>query len=430
MNLCLGRVAFLLVLLLLPSILSAGENSTVKCSVNEDRVWVYDSLATLNVAAKLKCGETVTILSRENGFAEIQAADGTEGYIPDENLLPTAPPTAAAQPNAFAPDTLVSAARAAAATRSVSMSLGKPRAGSSTARPAGAGETISAPDSRAENTLVAAAPTASTNLGRPTPSDARTPAQAASVRASEGSPISFSASSQPKSSYSAVASVQPAMSSHAPATQRPASGSMAMTSSLSAPLAAKSSADGRVDSSSTTAAAMKPAVARNVSDTSSEDEDDDESYLVRPPTESQDPACQFFFSGYGLSPGQFEWMIDNRRKEFPSVCPAATPSMVDYVIIFTHDEDSFSYNMPTPVHTVGGFSDWIPVVLYDMDSVPRSQIDKSKREYVWVFHVKRGAYDPSTFSPHRRFQFTKIESKYSRTVKDAFEFIETQDVDR
>jgi len=425
MSLRLARIA-LLALLLPPSIVSAGENSTVKCSINEDRVWVYDSLVTLNVAAKLKCGETVTVLSRENGFTKVQAADGTEGYIPDENLPKTAVPTAAAQPNASALPTLASAARAATATRSVPMSSTTPLAASGTAHPAAAAKSISAPAPKAENTLVAAAPVASTNSAKTVPSNAPTAAPAASVHARS--------KQLAKSNSSAVAPVKPAISSHAAATPQPAGDliphAAATISSPSIPLAAKTSTDGHVDSSSTIAAATKPAVVHNVSDRSSDDEADDKSYLVPPPSESEDPACQFFFSGYGLSPGQFKWMVDNRRKEFPRICPAASPSMVDYVIIFTHDADSFSYNMPAPVHAAGGFSDWNPIVLYDLSVVPRSQIDKSKREYVWVFHVKRGTYEPSRFSPHRRFQFTKIESKYSRTVKDALEFIDTHGVNR
>jgi len=179
------------------------------------------------------------------------------------------------------------------------------------------------------------------------------------------------------------------------------------------------------------APAVKPAAAHSASDDPSDEEGDDNSYLIRPKSESEDPACRFYFSGYGLSPGQFKWIVDNRKKRFPAVCPAATPAMVDYVIIFTHDVEFFNYTMPTPVHTeAGGFSDWNPIVLYDMNGVPRSEIDKSKREYVWVFHVRRGAYDPAKFSPHRRFQFTKVESRFSRTVEDAFEYIQTQSVNR
>ena len=184
---------------------------------------------------------------------------------------------------------------------------------------------------------------------------------------------------------------------------------------------------GPSNSAAPKAAANAPTV-RTVSATS---DDDDDSYLTRPKNESEDPSCQTYFSGYGLSPGQFKWLEENRVKKYPSVCPAASPAMVDYVIIFTHDVDFFNYTMPAPVHyEAGGFSDWTPILQYDTSVVSHSDIDKSKREYVWVFHVKRGAFDPNKFSPHRRFQYTKSESKYSRTVEDAFEFIGGQGAER
>ncbi|MGH9726413.1 MAG: hypothetical protein ACRD41_15230, partial [Candidatus Acidiferrales bacterium] len=46
----------------------AGQNATVQCEVNEERVWVYDSLANLNVEARLNCGDTVEILGQEKGY--------------------------------------------------------------------------------------------------------------------------------------------------------------------------------------------------------------------------------------------------------------------------------------------------------------------------------------------------------------------------
>jgi hypothetical protein len=228
-------------------------------------------------------------------------------------------------------------------------------------------------------------------------------------------------------------------SSSAKASARPAAGTVAhAAAAASSPPSQPSPSstavhanDIYVGGAPATPATAKPMNVRNASDASSDEEGDDDSYLIRPKSESDDPACRLFFSGYGLSPGQFKWVVDNRKKKFPGVCPAATPAMVDYVIIFTHDVEFFNYTMPTPVHTeAGGFSDWNPLVLYDMNGVPRTEIDKSKHEYVWVFHVKRGTYDPARFSPHRRFQFTKIESRYSRTVEDAFEYIETQGVNR
>ena len=424
----LPHIALLFALFAPPSILAAGEDSRVKCAVNEDRVWVYDSPATLNVATKLKCGELVTVLSRENGFTKVQTADGTQGYISDDNLPKPAGATAVTQPNPPAPPTLASAARVVAATRSASTSSSKPstkpQSTSSKGRAAGAA------GHNAQTQPIQVTPTPPIK----TPSSALA-AQTASIssnsasrspRGSEGSAASPAASAQAKPTQTAKSissAVAPPASDAAPRIQT-------ASSNASSSLAAKTNQDLRVDPSPTGNVATKPAVLHNASNDSSDDEGEDESYLVRPASESEDPACRLFFSSYGLSPGQFQWMAKNRKKEYPSICPAPSPSMVDYVIIFTHDADSYSYNMPVPVHSDGGFSDWSPIVQYDMNAVPRSEIDKSKREYVWVFHVRRGTYEPSKFSPHRRFQFKKIESKYSRTVRDALEFIETQPANR
>lgn len=420
----LPHIALLFALFAPSSILAAGEDSRVKCSVNEDRVWVYDSPATLNVAARLKCGEQVTVLSRENGFSKVQTADGTLGYISDDNLPKSPASAAAAQPNPAALPTLASAARAAAAARSASMSSTKPPSAPSGPRPAVvAGRTAQPQPTQVPPTTPISA--SSSNSVTQTSSSAPR-SSSGSPPGSEGPAASRAASPQAKATQSAK-SISSAV---APPAGDAAPHNSTASAHASSPLRVNTNADLPVDPSSTGKVAAEPAVMRNVSNDSSDEEAEDESYLARPASESEDPACRFFFSSYGLSPGQFQWMVKSRKKEYPSVCPAASPLMVDYVIIFTHDADSYSYNMPVPVHSDGGFSDWSPIVQYDTNAVPRSEIDKSKREYVWVFHVRRGTYDPSKFSPHRRFQFKKIESKHLRTVKDALEFIETQPVNR
>ncbi|MGH9684137.1 MAG: hypothetical protein ACRD4S_11075 [Candidatus Acidiferrales bacterium] len=140
--------------------------------------------------------------------------------------------------------------------------------------------------------------------------------------------------------------------------------------------------------------------------------------------------CGTYFSAYGVTPNQFQWIEINLKKRYPNVCPAPLPSMVDFVVIFTHDVNFYNYTMPTPVHTVNGFSDWEPVELVDSALVSRSQADKNKHEYVWVFHVRRGSFNPGTFSSRRRPQFTKIESNTigdhasDRTLEDALQFIQ------
>jgi len=152
----------------------------------------------------------------------------------------------------------------------------------------------------------------------------------------------------------------------------------------------------------------------------------------QPENQSDDPACQVYFSAYGLAPSQFKWLAQNRKKKYPSICPAPQPSKVDFVLIFTHDEDVYASTLPVPVHTdKNGFSDFSPMMTVDTAMVSESTADKARRDYVWVFQFKRGAFDPGRFSPRRRPQFSKYESKSlggspagPRTVEDALRYIE------
>src|ERR1700720_2294547 len=84
-------VIFLLVGASAASPAFAGDSATMKCNTNQDRIWVYDSLNSFDVSAKLKCGETVEITARVKGYVKIRAANGTEGYV-QESTFPDLPP--------------------------------------------------------------------------------------------------------------------------------------------------------------------------------------------------------------------------------------------------------------------------------------------------------------------------------------------------
>ena len=81
------KIAALLVLVTLAWASSARAAATnVKCAMNEDRVWVYESVADFNLAAKLKCGEPVEIVGRVKGYVKIQTQAGVEGYVADSSI--------------------------------------------------------------------------------------------------------------------------------------------------------------------------------------------------------------------------------------------------------------------------------------------------------------------------------------------------------
>src|SRR5579871_2484977 len=69
----------------------AGDIAPVKCGANQDRIWLYDSLSTFNVASKIPCGETVEILSRVKGYVKVHTLEGVDGFIA-EAALPNLPP--------------------------------------------------------------------------------------------------------------------------------------------------------------------------------------------------------------------------------------------------------------------------------------------------------------------------------------------------
>jgi uncharacterized protein YgiM (DUF1202 family) len=452
-----------------------ADGAAVKCAPNEERVWLYDSVTSLNVETKLKCGESVEVIGQQSGYMKVRTANGTEGYLPESNLPKPAASaeTSGAQPIPGAPPTLASLARAAAARRAAAAPAAAPIAtpsNASVAPPAGAVNASPAMQPKTVAAVAAAPSSASTTTSAPTSaavsatpvsstvsSTGATPA--AAIPATAHPATAAAAHAKPKAAAKATTSTTVTTSAKAPSnvpgSSNPPAASAPRTST-SAPLHVAAAtpapkapsaqpaavvatdiyvggpADVYVGGASNNGSAPKAAAnAPKVRTVAATSDDDDDSYLTRPKNESEDPSCQTYFSGYGLSPGQFKWLEDNRVKKYPSVCPAASPAMVDYVIIFTHDVDFFNYTMPAPVHyEAGGFSDWTPILQYDTSVVSHSDIDKSKREYVWVFHVKRGAFDPNKFSPHRRFQYTKSESKYSRTVEDAFEFIGGQGGER
>jgi hypothetical protein len=159
--------------------------------------------------------------------------------------------------------------------------------------------------------------------------------------------------------------------------------------------------------------------------------DDEEDASVKP-LDDDTAGCTHYFSAYGLSPNQYKWIAQNRHKAFPSVCPAPTPSMVDFVVIFTHDVAFYNVTMPNAIHVEkNGFSDWTPLTTVDTALMNASDANKSHHEYVWVFHTNRGAFDPAKFSSRRRPLYSKSETNTLgsrggfRTVMDALTFIES-----
>jgi hypothetical protein len=177
--------------------------------------------------------------------------------------------------------------------------------------------------------------------------------------------------------------------------------------------------------------ASQPAVANAAVSPATPAASSDDAPAPQPENDSADPACQNYFSAYGLAPSQLKWIAQNRKKLFSNICPAPDITRVDFVMIFTHDVDFFNVTMPTPVHKIEGFSDFRALTPIDAGLTSASDPDKAHRQYVWIFRIAPGTFDPENFSPRRRYQFSQVESgalgskASQKAVEDAFRFLST-----
>jgi hypothetical protein len=359
--------------------------ATLKCNSNRDQVWVYDSLNSFNVDAKLKCGQGVEIIERLPNYVKIRAQNGVEGYVPDVAVagLPTFQPYRdSAHDVGLAAKQLQAVEVAKAAAHAASLAPADvdyskvsraPASGSSNSITATAGQKTSASISMAPAPALGALKPVSTTSLAAKPASLPALAAAPAVAISPATPAPPPA--KPAAESSAIPAPQPAK----------------------APSPYAMNSDSAADSTT--------------------------------PVEQSNSSCQTYFSAYGLTPSQTKWIAKNREKAFSQICPAPDPSKVDFVMIFTHDVDFFSGTMPDPIHKSGGFSDFTPMTSMDTALIPQSQADSARREYVWIFQFEKGTFDPSSFSAKRRYQYSKMEtgslgSKAGvKAIEDAFRFV-------
>jgi hypothetical protein len=362
----------------------SANTATLKCNSQRDQIWVYDSLSTFDVEAKLKCGTDVEILGRVTDYVKIRAQTGVEGYVP-ETAFADLPPIE------IRPDP----------TRDVGL-VAKQVQAKEIAK-AAAATTFPAPVDSSRSEI---APL----------SDSVTAIPAKTARENEP------ASTDSAASFGAFAEMNPTPAS--PRAKETSSTDAAETPSTQ-PTVANASSSPNISIVDATAARIvnPPVTAKGPPGDAAEISD------LQPRNESTGVACQKYFSAYGLTPSQMKWIAQNRKRLFSNVCPAPDPSKVDFVIIFTHDVDFFNTTMPAPVHKNNGFSDFTPMTPIDNALVPESEADKAHREYVWIFQFAKGTFDPASFTPDRQYQYSRMEtsslgSKGSlKTIEDAFRFV-------
>jgi hypothetical protein len=444
------RYGLLLLALCLASPALAADTHEVKCAVNQDRVWVYESLNSFDVEARLRCGEPVEIVSRVKGFVKIRTVGGVEGYVPDSTFPGLPPlPDDPDKPSANGASPLVAASMAAHATAASSI----PDSANASAKPAPAPVAVKATAAIAAPAQPAAASASAASprdpMVRPSsPTKSSAPVKpapptnapvAASARVSTAAVVAKPASAETNTSTRMATAASSETHIKLPAPSARATASMPSSTAVSprapvvnlAPAATVAPVSARLPVSST-----NPAIGDELATTrpaapavESEDYPD-----AKPENESADPSCHLFFSAYGLAPSQFKWLAENRRKEYAGICPAPDLGRVDFVILFAHDSDTYSSAMPAPVHTDrNGFSDFSPLTTVDTALIPASEVEKARYEFVWVFRMKRGDFDPAKFSQRRRPQFTtyvKGSHAPARVVEDAFGFIQEQTPNR
>jgi len=418
----------------------ASDIGVVKCGPNQDRVWVYESLNSFDVETRLKCNETVEILARMRGYVKIRTASGVEGYVTDAAFpdLPALPPDDADKPVA----SLASRATSVNTTARTNVMPPTPVAPALPAAPA----PVTQPTPAAQPTAQPAAPIASA-VAAPSASASApktstlAPEKTAKATADvkPASAVASPAHAKPRQKNSTPAEVaEPPAPKKTPAKPAPSVTTQSAQSKISVPQPAPVAAmvipaKATVAPSSAallSASANAPAKADITINEPARDPDLEEYTDTKPENESADPSCRIFFSAYGLAPSQYRWMVETRKKEFAGICPAPDLAHVDFIILFAHDSDTFNSSMPVPVHTDrSGFSDFNPISTMDNAIQSASELDKARYEFVWVFHTKRGTFDPAKFSVRRRPLFTtdaKGSHAASRAVEEAFHFIEGQ----
>ena len=340
--------------------------ATLKCNSSHDQVWVYDSLNSFNVDAKLKCGQGVEIIERLPNYVKIRAQNGVEGYVPD---------AAVAGLPAFQPyrDSAHDVGLAAKQVQAVEVAKAAAHAAS-------------------------LAP-ADVNYSKVSPASAS--GSSNSVTAAGGQKTIASVSMAPAPALGALKSVSTTSAAKPAASSAPtAAPATAISPAISAP-PAKPAAE------SSAIAAAQPVKTRSPSEISDLASDS------ATPVEQSNTSCHTYFSAYGLTPNQTKWIAKNREKALSQICPAPDPSKVDFVMIFTHDVDFFSGTMPDPIHKSGGFSDFTPMTSMDTALIPQSQADNARREYVWIFQFEKGTFDPASFSPKAALSIFKNGNRFA-----------------
>jgi hypothetical protein len=72
--------------LVLPLSCRAQKLGRIECTRQEGYVYLYSSMATMDIGSTLKCGDRVTILDRSDNVLHVRTETGEEGFVPLSNV--------------------------------------------------------------------------------------------------------------------------------------------------------------------------------------------------------------------------------------------------------------------------------------------------------------------------------------------------------
>src|ERR1700689_191305 len=70
---------------------ASANPAALKRKSHRDPIWVYDSLKSFGVEAKLDCGGNVQIIERAKDYVKIRTRNGVEGYVPETSVADLPP---------------------------------------------------------------------------------------------------------------------------------------------------------------------------------------------------------------------------------------------------------------------------------------------------------------------------------------------------
>ena len=80
------KICAIVFCLLLPLSCRAQKLGQIECSRQEGYVYLYSSMATMEISTTLKCGQRVTVLDRSDNVLHVRTDTGEEGFVPLSNV--------------------------------------------------------------------------------------------------------------------------------------------------------------------------------------------------------------------------------------------------------------------------------------------------------------------------------------------------------